>query len=175
MKSHGIQGTLLQNVAVFNYLKLQWSFELERVLFCLEKWRSWTALFGFLLTFPQESAGLRKDFPDFTRNGMSPELGVPCLVIRGKEFVNKGLPRPPCLPTLSVPSFAGVVVFCLMVHTSWDPLRKQSELSMAVSPHFLMKPPISYKTYRSVRKEAPWVRMLSVQVWEPQFGYQTST
>lgn len=101
MKSHGVQGTLLQNVAVFNYLKLQWSFELERVLFCLEKWRSWTGLFDFLLTFPQkESASLRKDFLDFTRNSMSPKLGVPCLVIRGKEFVNKGLTRPPCLSNL---------------------------------------------------------------------------
>lgn len=37
MKIHGVQGTLLQNVAVFNYFKLQWSFELERVLFCFEK------------------------------------------------------------------------------------------------------------------------------------------
>lgn len=122
---------------------------------CCSVLRNDRALFG-LLMFPQkQSAGLRKDFSDFARNSMSPELGVPCIVIRGKELMNKDLANPPHLPTHSVPFFVAVVtVFCLMVHTSWDPLWKHSELSMAVSPHFLMKPPISYKTYCSVRKEA---------------------
>lgn len=112
MKSHGVQGTLLQNVAVFSYFRLQWSFELERVLFCFEKWQSWTGLFGLLLPFPQkQSAGLRKSVPDFARKSMSPELGVPCLVIRGKELVKKGLAKFPVYQLILCPSLLVLLLF----------------------------------------------------------------